>query len=106
MEGDIVVMTLSGKVMGGPDYEKFHGEIKGLIEQDHRKFLFDFSGVNWINSTGIGIIVAVYHSIKAAEGRMVICGANKRVRSIYYVSQLDKIFESFETRDEALAAIG
>jgi anti-sigma B factor antagonist len=96
IEDGVVVLALSGKVMGGPDFEKFHGEIKNLIEDGHRYFLLDFSKVDWINSTGIGIMVSAFHSIKAAEGRMVICGANKRVRGIYYVSKLDKIFETFD----------
>ena len=104
-EGDVTVMALSGNVMGGPDYEKFHGEIKELIEKGGRKFLIDFSKVSWINSTGLGIMVSAYHSIRAADGRMVICGANKRVRGIYYVSQLDKVFETFETAEEGLAAL-
>jgi len=105
VQDDIVVLNLSGKVMGGPDYEKFHGAIKELLEQGHRKYLLDLSGVDWINSTGIGILVSGYHSIKAAEGVMVICGANKRVRGIYYVSQLDKIFDAYETSAEALASL-
>jgi anti-sigma B factor antagonist len=90
--------------MGGPDFEKFHGEIKALIDAGHRNFLLDFGKVDWINSTGIGIMVSAFHSIKAAEGRMVICGANKRVRGIYYVSKLDSIFETYDDCGEARAS--
>ena len=105
MEDGYVGLVLSGKVMGGPDFEKFHGEIKDLVEQGHRKFLFDFKKVDWINSTGVGIIVSCYQSIRAVEGRLVICGANKRVKNIYYVSQLDKVFETYDGCDEAVAAL-
>ena len=105
IDDGIVVLSLSGKIMGGPDFEKFHGEIKQLIADGHRLFLFDFSKVDWINSTGIGIMVSAFHSIKASDGRMVICGANKRVRSIYYVSKLDQIFETYDDCGRANAAI-
>jgi anti-sigma B factor antagonist len=101
IEDGLVILSLSGKVMGGPHFEKFHGQIKDLIAEDHKLFLFDFGKVDWINSTGIGIMVSAFHSIKAAEGRMVICGANKRVRGIYYVSKLDQIFDTFDECDEA-----
>jgi anti-sigma B factor antagonist len=97
----VVHMYLSGKVMGGPDFEKFHGAIKELLADGNTRFLLDFGKVDWINSTGIGIMVSAFHSIKAAEGRMVICGANKRVRGIYYVSKLDQIFETFDDCSEA-----
>ena len=40
-----------------------------------------------------------------AEGRLVICGANKRIKGIYYVSQLDKVFKTFDTVAEGMAAL-
>ena len=104
-DGDIVISTLSGNIMGGPDYERFHGEVKDLIEQGRRQFLFDFGGVKWVNSTGVGIMVSVYTSLRSAEGRMVICKANERVRGTYYVSQLDNIFETFDTVEEGMKAL-
>lgn len=105
IDDGVVVMSLAGKIMGGPDFQKFHGEIKTLIGGGERLFLFDFSKVDWINSTGIGIMVSCFHSIKAADGRMVICGANKRVRSIYYVSKLDQIFETYDACEQAMASL-
>lgn len=105
LEDGYVGLILTGKVMGGPDFEKFHNEVKELVEQGHRNFLFDFAKVDWINSTGVGIIVSCYQSIRAAAGRLVICGANKRVRNVYYVSQLDKVFETYDECSEAVAAL-
>jgi anti-sigma B factor antagonist len=105
LEDGYVALVLSGKVMGGPDFERFHGEVKDLVAENHRKFLFDFSKVDWINSTGVGIIVSCYQSIRAADGRLVICGANKRVKNIYYVSQLDKVFETYDDCAAAIAAL-
>ena len=104
-EGDVVITSLSGNVMGGPDSDKFHAAIKEKLDAGSRKFLFDFSAVKWINSTGLGIIVSAHFSIGNAEGRLVICGSNKRVEGIYYVTQLEKIFETFETAEEGIAAL-
>ncbi len=106
-EEDIVSVTMSGNVMGGPDFEPFHAKVKEELAGGARKFLFDFGGVKWINSTGVGIMVSIYTTIKSGEGRMVICRANERVRGTYFISQVDSIFETFETVDagrNALAA--
>ena len=43
--------------------------------------------------------------IKAADGTLKICNVKERVLSIFYISQLENIFDVFETRDEALAAL-
>lgn len=103
-KGDVMVLELSGKVMGGPDYEKFHNEIKGLIAEGHKKYLIDFSSVGWINSTGIGILVSIRQSICNAEGALKLCSLNDRSLSVFYVSQLDKVFETHAGCEEALAA--
>lgn len=104
-EGDIVSVAMSGNIMGGPDFEAFHGEVKSYLEQGDRRFLFDFGGVKWINSTGVGIMVSVYLSIKNAEGRMVVCRPNERVRGTYFISQVSTLFETFDTLEEGRAAL-
>jgi anti-sigma B factor antagonist len=104
-QGNCMVLELSGKIMGGPDFEKFKGEIHELVEKGIKKIILDMSGVPWINSTGLGILITGYHSIKAADGTMKICSVKERVLSIFYISQLENIFDVYETRDEAIAAM-
>ncbi len=103
-QGDVMVLELSGKIMGGPDHDKFKGEVNEILEKDFTNVVLDFSGVPWINSTGLGIIISGFHSIKARDGVMKVCSVKERVLSIFYISQLENIFEVYETRDEALAS--
>jgi anti-sigma B factor antagonist len=101
-QGDVMVLLLSGKIMGGPDYEKFHSEIKTLINDGFVDVLLDFSKVAWINSTGIGLLVTGYHTLKRNGGRMKVCSVGPRVESIIMVTQLDRVFDVFESCDEAV----
>ena len=103
-EGEVMILNLSGKIMGGPDYEKFHAEIKTLIKEGYVDILLNMSKVTWINSTGLGILISGYHSIRAAEGSMKVCSVKERVLSIFYISQLEKIFNVYPNREEALAS--
>ena len=100
-----MVLELSGKIMGGPDFDKFKEEVHGLLEGGHKNIILDMAGVPWINSTGLGILITGYHSIKAAEGTMKICSVKERVLSIFYISQLENIFDVYGTLEEALAAM-
>ena len=104
LKGEIMILSLSGKIMGGPDFDKFKGEITDLVEGGYKNLILDMSGVPWINSTGLGILITGYHSIKAAEGTMKICNVKERVLSIFYISQLENIFDVYESLDEALKA--
>ena len=102
---NVMILELSGKIMGGPDFDKFKEEIAKVVEGGYRKVILDMSGVPWINSTGLGILITGYHSIKAAEGSMMICSVKERVLSIFYISQLENIFDVYETREEALKSV-
>jgi len=103
-QDNVMILELSGKIMGGPDFDKFKEEIAKLVEGGFKNVILDMSGVPWINSTGLGILITGYHSIKAAEGTMKICNVKERVLSIFYISQLENIFDVYETLDQALAA--
>ena len=104
-EGDVTVVAFTGNVTGGPDADEFHSEIKSNIERGSRKFLIDFSQTKWINSTGLGIVVAAYMSVKAAEGQLLRCGTNERIDGVFYISRLEKIIESVENLEKGLAAM-
>ncbi len=97
----IMVLEMSGKIMGGPDFDLFKGEIAGLIEAGYKDIILDFGGVPWINSTGLGILITGHLSLKNAGGSLRICNVRERVLSIFYISQLEKVFQVFATCDEA-----
>ena len=104
VKDDIMVLELSGKIMGGPDHDKFKGEITEILEKDFKKIILDLDGVPWINSTGLGILISGFTSIKNADGRMRICNVKDRVRSIFYMSQLENVFEVHTSMDETMAS--
>ncbi len=100
----VMVLELSGKIMGGPDFDKFKGEISYLLEKGFRNVVLDMAGVPWINSTGLGILITGFTTVKAAEGTLKICNVKERVLSIFYISQLQNIFQVYETMEEAMAS--
>ncbi|PID78597.1 hypothetical protein CSB20_14365 [bacterium DOLZORAL124_64_63] len=99
-----MVLQLSGKIMGGPDHDLFQGEIKQLIADGHVDILLNMSKVSWVNSTGLGILVSAFHTLKKNSGRLKICEVNDRIDNILNVAQLKMVFETFENCDEALAS--
>jgi len=103
-EGDVMVLLLSGKIMGGPDHEKFHSEIKTLIKEGYVDLLLNMSKVSWINSTGLGVLVSSFHTLKKNGGRLKICEVSERIDNILNVTQLKLVFETFESCEEALAS--
>ena len=101
---EVTILELSGKIMGGPDHEKFQSEIKTLIAEGQVDVLLNMGKVSWVNSTGLGILVTAFHTLKKNGGRLKICEVNDRIDNILNVTQLKLVFETYPTCDEALAS--
>jgi anti-sigma B factor antagonist len=103
-QGKVVVFDVSGRVMGGPDADTFHNLVKEHIAGGRKQILVNLAKVNWINSTGLGILIAAYTSIRDAGGEFKLANIGDRIESILMVTKLSGIFESYETEEEALAS--
>ena len=96
-----VVITFKGNLMGGPDAEEFRETLHNLIEQDKKEVIVDLGKVKFMNSSGLGILIGGYTTMKNAGGEMVIAQADKKIESLLMVTQLVKVFNHFRTLDEA-----
>ncbi|NIV13793.1 MAG: STAS domain-containing protein, partial [Aliifodinibius sp.] len=70
MEGDVAVLTVSGNMMGGPETSVLHDKVKSLISEGLSKVVIDIKGVKWMNSSGLGVIMACMTSLQQAGGKL------------------------------------
>lgn len=101
-----VIITPKGNVMGGPDAETFREDLHELIEQDKKEVIVDLGKVKFMNSSGLGILIGGFTTMKNAGGELVICQADKKIESLLMVTQLIKVFNHFRTLEEAVAHFG
>ena len=99
---NVVVLDLNGKLTGGPDAEIFREVFKSLVDQGKKNIVVNLEKVSWINSTGLGILISGYTSIRRGGGDLVIMHASDRIESILYVTKLNLLFKSYETEEDAL----
>ncbi|MAO65730.1 MAG: anti-anti-sigma factor [Balneola sp.] len=98
-----VIISFKGNLMGGPDAETFREELHKLIDEDKKEVIIDLGKVKFMNSSGLGILMGGYTTMKNAGGEMVICQADKKIESLLMVTQLIKVFNHFRTLEEAVA---
>lgn len=101
---DVTVFDLKGDLEGGPDSYALKEAVKEKLAEGERKFLLNMDKVNFVNSTGIGIVATVYTSIANAGGNMKICNANEKVSRVMMVTKLLTVFDSYYQEEEALKA--
>jgi anti-sigma B factor antagonist len=97
-----VVLDLNGKLTGGPDADMFRDVFKALVDQGKKQIVVNLEKVSWINSTGLGILISGYTSVRRAGGDLVVMRASERIESILYVTKLNLLFKSYENEDEAV----
>ena len=102
--GDVMLLVLSGKILGGPDQDVFSTEIKTLINEGHVDILLDMEKVEYINSTGLGILISGYTTLKKNGGELKICGVRERVENLLNITHLKLLFQVFDTREKAVAS--
>jgi anti-sigma B factor antagonist len=100
----IVALHLQGKLMGGPDADTFRKTIYELLERGKKKVIVDLKSVNWVNSTGVGILISGYTTLRKSGGDLKLVHVSEKIRSILYVTKLNLIFECFDSEDEAIAS--
>jgi anti-sigma B factor antagonist len=102
--GSVVVIRMNGRLLGGPDTESFRKMIKDYVADGRTNLLIDMSKVSWANSSGLGMLIAGYHTVKSAGGKFKLVGVNQRIEQIFMVTKLHTIFETYEEEAAALAS--
>lgn len=63
--------------------------------------VLNFSLLRYVGSTFLGHLLALMKSVRAANGRMVLCGLNPVIREIFAVTRLDRFFEFADGTEDA-----
>jgi anti-sigma B factor antagonist len=105
IENHVAVLSLSGKMMGGPETTALHDHIRSLMNDGIKKVVIDLGGVKWINSSGLGVLMAAMTTLKNAEGQMKLANVTEKVESLLMITQLMRIFETYDSIDRAVSAM-
>jgi anti-sigma B factor antagonist len=103
IQGDVAILVISGKLMGGEETKEVHEKVKSLLADGLKKIVIDLSKVKWLNSSGLGILISCLTSITNGGGKLKIAGATEKVNSLLMITKLITVFDSYESADRAVA---
>lgn len=102
--GSVLVMELKGKIMGGPDATIFRDELKKHLDADIKKVVVDLGKVDWMNSSGLGILIGGLTTVKNAEGEMKLARVTDKIKSLLMITKLVQVFQSYDDVESAIAS--
>ena len=77
-----------------------------LINTNHNKIVVNFAGVTYIDSTGIGIFIGGFKSLKKNGGGLKFASTRDSVSRIFKHTRLDTFFEFYDTAEDAAGSFG
>jgi anti-sigma B factor antagonist len=80
--------------------------LNAVRREDAPTMILDFTGVPYLDSSGLGSLVSACTSCAKAGRRMALTGVNKRVLKVFEITRVEQIFLMFPTLSDALEAYG
>jgi anti-sigma B factor antagonist len=106
MKGDVLVIVLSGKVIGGPELVAVKDVFRKAVDQDKKKIVLNLGKVSWMDSSGLGVIVSGHTTLSRAGGALKILNATKKIHELFIITKLITIFDTYSDEQEALDSFG
>lgn len=101
--GDVTIINLAGDFWGKPDeVDVFQDAIDRLAKGGKVSVVINLAGVNIMNSTGIGMIIAAFRTFREKGGGLVIAEPSESMKSIIHIQRWP--LGIYDTNDEAVAS--
>lgn len=100
----VQVLTLAGSITLGSGDTTVRDMVKDFVAGGHKKILIDLGGVTFMDSTGLGEMVAAYSHAKGQQATMKLCSLTKKIDDLMQITQLASVFETYESVDEGLTS--
>lgn len=98
----ISVVEPSGKLMGGMDTGELDEKLYALLGRNQLKVVLDLGKTDWMNSSGIAILIHHWKKFNDAGGHLRLANLTNRIEKIMVIAKLTTVFEVFDTLDDAI----
>jgi anti-sigma B factor antagonist len=102
--GPVVVLDLSGRLVVYDGEERFREHVATLIRAGHLNVLLDLRQVDYIDSGGVGSVVAALLHVTRRGGRLKLLSPSPRVAHVLEIAGLDHVVEIFDREEDAVAS--
>jgi anti-sigma B factor antagonist len=100
--GDVTILQMSGRLVLYEGDMALRQTVDQLVREGRVKILIDLAEVSYIDSAGIGMLIAKYLSVRRKGGDLKLLHLNTRGLLVMTITKLLTVFETFESEDKAL----
>jgi len=100
--GDVTILDLTGEVRLGDSSVALRDSVRKLADGGKNKVLLNLAGVKYMDSSGIGELIANYTTISRQGGQLKLLNLTDRIQNLLVITKLLTVFDSYDNEAEAL----
>jgi anti-sigma B factor antagonist len=98
----VEVLDLSGRITLGEGTGALREYFKKALASGKKQFVFNMTGVSYVDSAGLGELVGCRTSATNAGAQLILAGLQKKITDLMTITKLHTVFEVHETEEGAL----
>ena len=102
IQDEVVILEPKGKIMGGPDASLLQDKLYECIEKKQTRVVVDLAGVEWMNSTGLGILISGYTTLRNNNGELKLANVTDKIQSLLTITKLVTVFDAHDSVEDAV----
>lgn len=99
----IPVVALDGRIVFGEDSHLLHDKLKGMIASGKRKIVLNVDKVRYVDSAGLGELLASHLSAQNHGGSLRLCNLGSKLRDVLKITRLLTVFNVYDSEAEAVS---
>jgi anti-sigma B factor antagonist len=100
----VSVVTLDGRIVLGDESNALRVKLKSLIAGGKKKIVLNMDNIKYIDSTGLGTLVAAHCSAKSQGASLRLCHLGSKFQEVLQITKLLTVFEVYDTEAAAVAS--
>lgn len=101
--GNVCIVKLIGRLDASCSSE-LKDKVTAMLDENKKNILIDLGGIDFIDSSGLGMLVNCMGSVTKTGGLFKISSLKEHPKSLLQMTRLDRVFDIFDDRDEAIKA--
>lgn len=101
VNGDVTTIELSGRLIEKGQAEELIKEYEQLLSSEPKKILMSLEGLEYVNSSGLNLLIGMFTQARNSGGELVIGGISPKVKKLMVMTKLDSVFKIYDSVAEA-----
>ena len=101
----VSVVALDGRIVLGEESNALREKVKSLLAEGRKKIILNMDGVTFIDSAGLGTLVAAHHSAKSQGASLRLCHLGSKFQEVLQITKLLTVFDVYDDESKAVAAL-